>query len=170
MPSGLVPSTVFKENFWAFLGPCVWGTGRPWYGTSAQPKSHFTCSSLRCAPWVVPSTFLLNYFWAFLWAWGGAKGRPWYGTFAKSAGHFTEGMFEKSRPWPPGPETPPPPGHPLPSGQSPEKFVYVYVPFPFLKLSNTITKLLDLDGTAIVTRIRAIRRKNNISLKAVVVR
>ena len=31
-------------------------------------------------------------------------------------------------PWPPGRETPPPP-----PGQSPEKFVYVYVPLPFLK-------------------------------------
>ena len=29
-------------------------------------------------------------------------------------------------PWPPGRDTPPP------AGQSPEKFVYVYVPFPFL--------------------------------------
>ena len=32
-------------------------------------------------------------------------------------------------PWPPGRETPPP------SGQSPGKFVYVYVPFPFLSIS-----------------------------------
>ena len=34
-------------------------------------------------------------------------------------------------PWPPGRETPPPPG------QSPEKFVYVYVPFPFLNHSKS---------------------------------
>ena len=25
--SGLVPSTVFKQNLWAFLGPCVRGRG-----------------------------------------------------------------------------------------------------------------------------------------------
>ena len=48
--SGLVPSTVFKKNLWAFLGPCVRRRGRPWYGTSAQPESHFTCSSPRGAP------------------------------------------------------------------------------------------------------------------------
>ena len=42
--SGLVPSTVFKKNLWALLGPCVRGRGRAWYGTSAQPESHFTCS------------------------------------------------------------------------------------------------------------------------------
>ena len=53
--SGLVPSTVFKKNLWAFLGPCVRGRGRPWYGTSAQPESHFTCSSPRGAPRVVPN-------------------------------------------------------------------------------------------------------------------
>ena len=93
--SGLVPSTVFKRNLWAFLGPCVRGRGRPWYGTSAQPESHSTCSSPRGAPRVVPSTSLLNYFWAFLGPWGGARGRPWYGTFAKPRSHFTEGMFEK---------------------------------------------------------------------------
>ena len=88
--SGLVPSTVFKKNLWAFLGPCVRGRGRPWYGTSAQPESHFTCSSPKGAPWVVPSTSLLNYFWAFLGPWGRARGRPWYGTFAKPRSHFTE--------------------------------------------------------------------------------
>ena len=33
-------------------------------------------------------------------------------------------------PWPPGRETTPPPG------QSPEKFVYVYMPFPFLILGT----------------------------------
>ena len=93
--SGLVPSTVFKKNLCAFLEPCVRGRGRPWYGTSAQPESHFTCSSPRGAPRVVPSTSLLNYFWAFLGALGGARGRPWYGTFAKPRSHFTEGMFEK---------------------------------------------------------------------------
>ena len=74
--SGLVPSTVFKKNLWAFLGPCVRGRGRPWYGTSAQPESHFTCSSPRGAPWVVPSTSLLNYFWAFLVALGRGEGAP----------------------------------------------------------------------------------------------
>ena len=68
--SGLVPSTVFKKNLWAFMGPCVRGRGRPWCGTSAQPESHFTCSSPRVAPRVVPSTSLLNYFWAFLGALG----------------------------------------------------------------------------------------------------
>ena len=72
--SGLVPSTVFEKNFWAFLRPCVWGSGRPWYGTSAQPESHFTCSSPRGAPWVVPSTFLLNSFWAFIGALGRGEG------------------------------------------------------------------------------------------------
>ena len=97
--SGLVPSTVFKKNLWAFLGPCVRGRGRPWYGTSAQPESHFTCSSPKGAPWVVPSASLLNYFWAFLGPWGRARGRPWYGTFAKPRSHFTEGMFEKRWNW-----------------------------------------------------------------------
>ena len=29
------------------------------YGTSAQPESHFTCSSPRCTPRVVPSMFLI---------------------------------------------------------------------------------------------------------------
>ena len=50
--------------------------GGPWYGTSAQPESHFTCSSPRGAPWVVPSTSLLNYFWAFLVALGRGEGAP----------------------------------------------------------------------------------------------
>ena len=90
----LVPSTVFKKNLWAFLGPCVRERGRTWYGTSAQPESHFTYSSPKGAPWVVPSASLLNYFWAFLGPWGRARGRPWYGTF-KPRSHFTEGMFEK---------------------------------------------------------------------------
>ena len=72
--SGLVPSTVFKKNLWAFLGPCVRGRGRPWYGTSAQPESHFTCSSPRGAPWVVPSTSLLDYFGAFFVALGRGEG------------------------------------------------------------------------------------------------
>ena len=76
MLSGLVPSTVFKKNLWAFLGFCVRGRGCPWYGTSAQPESHFTCSSPRGAPWVVPSTSLLNYFWAFLVALGRGEGAP----------------------------------------------------------------------------------------------
>ena len=58
MLSGLVTSTVFKKNLWAFLGPCVRGRGRPWYGTSAQPESHFACSSPKGSPWVVPSTSL----------------------------------------------------------------------------------------------------------------
>ena len=74
--SGLVPSTVFKKNLWAFLGPCVRGRGRPWYGTSVQPESHFTCSSPRGAPRAVPSTSLLNYFWAFLGALGRGEGAP----------------------------------------------------------------------------------------------
>ena len=75
--SGLVPSTVFKRNLWAFLGPCVRGSGRARYGTSAQPESHFTCSSPRGAPWVVPSTSLLNYFWAFFSGpWEGRGGAP----------------------------------------------------------------------------------------------
>ena len=72
--SGLVPSTVFKNYFWAFLGPCVRGRGRPWYGTSAQPESHFICSSPRGAPRMVPSTSLLNYFWPFLGALGRGEG------------------------------------------------------------------------------------------------
>ena len=94
--SGLVPSTVFKKNLWAFLGPCVRGRGRPSYGTSAQPESHFTCSSPRGSPQVVPSTSLLNYFWAFLVTLGrGGGGGPSYSTFAKPRTHFTEGMFEK---------------------------------------------------------------------------
>ena len=93
--SGLVPRTVVLTNFWAFLESCVWGRGRPCYGTSAKPESHFTCSSTRCAPRVVPGTFRLHYFWAFLGGLGGDRGRPWYGTFAKSESHFTEGMFEK---------------------------------------------------------------------------
>ena len=74
--SGLVPSMVFKKNLWAFLGPCVWGRGRPWYGTSAQIESHFTCSSPRGAPRVVPSTYLLNYFCTFLGALGRGEGAP----------------------------------------------------------------------------------------------
>ena len=74
--SGLVPSTVLKKNLWAFLGPCVWGRGRPWYGTSAQPESHSTCSSPRGAPREVPSTSLLNYFWAFFVALGRGEGAP----------------------------------------------------------------------------------------------
>ena len=74
--SGLVPSTVFKKNLWAFLGPCVRGRGRPWYGTSARPESHFTCSSPRCVPRAVPSTFLLHYFGAFLGALGMGEGAP----------------------------------------------------------------------------------------------
>ena len=74
--SGLVPSTAFKKNIWAFFGLCVRGRGRPWYGTSAQPESHFTCSSPRGAPWVVPSTSLLNYFWAFLGGLGRGEGAP----------------------------------------------------------------------------------------------
>ena len=73
---GPVPSTVFKMNFWAFLGPCEWGRGRPWYGTSAQPEGHFTCSSPRCAPRVVPSTFLLNCFWGILRGLGRGEGAP----------------------------------------------------------------------------------------------
>ena len=86
---------VFLTKFWAFLGPCVWGRGRPWYNTSTQPESHFTCSSPRCAPQVVPGTFRLHSFWAFLRGLWGERGRPWYGTFAKLESHFTEGMFEK---------------------------------------------------------------------------
>ena len=74
--SGLVPSTVFKTNLWAFLGPCVRGRGRPWYGTSAQPESHFACSSPKSAPWVVPRTSLLNYSWAFLGALWKGEGAP----------------------------------------------------------------------------------------------
>ena len=66
----------FWQYFWAFLGPCVRGRGRPWYGTSAQPESHFTCSSPRGAPRVVPSASLLNYFWAFLGALGRGEGAP----------------------------------------------------------------------------------------------
>ena len=63
-------SNIFGHS-WGFL---YGGRGRPWYGTSAQPESHFTCSSPRRAPWVVPSTFLLNYFWAFLGGLGEGKG------------------------------------------------------------------------------------------------
>ena len=72
--SGLVPSMDFKKNLWAFLGPCVRGRGRPWYGTSAQPESHFTCSSPGCAPRVVASTFLLNYFLSILRGPGEGRG------------------------------------------------------------------------------------------------
>ena len=50
--------------------------GRPWYGTSAQPDTHFTCSSPRGAPRVVPSTSLLDSFWAFLGALGRGEGAP----------------------------------------------------------------------------------------------
>ena len=50
------------------------GRGRPWYGTSAQPESHFTCSSPRGAPRVVPSTSLLNYFWGILSGSGEGQG------------------------------------------------------------------------------------------------
>ena len=85
----------FQTYFGAFLGPCAWGKGSSWCGTCAQPKSHFTCSSPRCAPRTVPSTFLLKYLWAFLGDWGGERGRPWSGNFAKPTGHFTEGMFRK---------------------------------------------------------------------------
>ena len=86
----------FLRRIFGYSWGLVYGEGgHPWYSTSAQPESHFTCSSPRCAPRVVPSIFFLNYFWAFLGAWGGARGRPWYGTFAKPTGHFTEGMFEK---------------------------------------------------------------------------
>ena len=74
--SSTVPGTFFSEIFLGILGPCVWGRGRPWYGTSAQPESHVTCFSPRRVPRVAPSTFLLNYFWAFLGpcVWG--RGRP----------------------------------------------------------------------------------------------
>ena len=58
------------------LGPCVRGRGPPWYGTSAQPESHFTRSSPRDAPRVVPSTSLLNHLWAFLGALGRGEGAP----------------------------------------------------------------------------------------------
>ena len=54
--------------------PCVRGRGHPWYGTSAQPESHSTCSSPRGAPRVVPSMSLLNYFGAFLGAFGRGEG------------------------------------------------------------------------------------------------
>ena len=76
VPSGLVPSTFFRSNFWAFQGPCVRGRGCPWYDTSTRPESTFTCSSPRCAPRVVPSTFFLNYFWAFLGGLGRGEGAP----------------------------------------------------------------------------------------------
>ena len=56
---------------WGFL---YGGRGRPWYGTSAQPESHFTCSSPRRAPRLVPSTLLLNCFWAFLGGLGRGEG------------------------------------------------------------------------------------------------
>ena len=85
----------FLEVFLGILGTLYRGRGRPWYGTSAQPESHATCSSSRRAPWVVPSTFLLNVVWAFLGGLGRERGHRWYGTFAKPTGHFTEGMFEK---------------------------------------------------------------------------
>ena len=52
---------VFFAILLGILGAlCVAGKGRPWYGTSAQPETHFTCSSPRYAPRVVPSTFLLG--------------------------------------------------------------------------------------------------------------
>ena len=86
---------VFFEVFLGIPRALCKGKGAPWYGTSARPESHFTCSSPRCAPGMVPSTFLLNCFWAFLGGLGRGEGRPWYGTFAKPKGHFTEGMFEK---------------------------------------------------------------------------
>ena len=58
--SGMVPSTFLLEVFLGILGDLSRGKGVPWYGTSAQPESHLTCSSPRCAPRVVPSTFLLK--------------------------------------------------------------------------------------------------------------
>ena len=53
---------------WPFLTWATWGRDKLilWYGTFAQPESHFTYSSPRFAPRAVPSTFLLNCFWAFL--------------------------------------------------------------------------------------------------------
>ena len=84
------------KYFWAVSAPCVRGRGRPWYGISAQPESHFTCSSPRCATRRVPSTLHQDYFWAFLGGTGGvAEGRPKCGTLAKPKGHFTQGMFKK---------------------------------------------------------------------------
>ena len=57
---------VFKELFWGVLGALC--RGRPWYGTSGQPESHFTRSSPRCTPRVVPSTFLFGCgFFAYSW-------------------------------------------------------------------------------------------------------
>ena len=64
----------FLDYLWAFLGPCVRGRGRPWYGTSAQPESHFTCSSPRDAPRVAPSTSLLNQFLGILRGSGEGRG------------------------------------------------------------------------------------------------
>ena len=48
----------FRNIFGHFLGALGRARWRPWYGTSAQPESHFTCSSPRGAPRVVPSTSL----------------------------------------------------------------------------------------------------------------
>ena len=64
----------FELFLGAFLGPCAWGRGRPWYGSFGQPESHFIRPSARCAPQVVPSTFLLNYFGHSKGAWGGERG------------------------------------------------------------------------------------------------
>ena len=47
--SGMVPSTFLLEVFLGTLGALCRGKGAPWHGTSAQPESHLTCSSPRCA-------------------------------------------------------------------------------------------------------------------------
>ena len=45
----------FRPIFGRSWGLVCGEGGRPWYGTSAQPESHFTCSSPRCAPRVAPT-------------------------------------------------------------------------------------------------------------------
>ena len=42
VPPWVVPGTFLLTYFWAFLG--AWGgeRGRPWYGTFAKTRGHFT--------------------------------------------------------------------------------------------------------------------------------
>ena len=84
--SGLVPNTFFP----LFLGTL----GALCLGTFAQPESHFTCSSPRCAPWVVPNTFLLNSFWAFFRRLGRGEWVPLVQYLCKTQKWLHTGHFE----------------------------------------------------------------------------
>ena len=86
---------VFLENIFGHSWVLVYGEGgRPWYGTYAQPESHFTCSSPRDAPRVVPSTSLFELFLGILRGPGeGRGGAPGTVPLQKPRSHFTEGMF-----------------------------------------------------------------------------